>query len=154
MIRRVTLSVITDEILERYSDENYQAEPDDGRPVLIDPGLYPATMVDWSAGFNPMYKKAVLTMRFQIGNEMILGWFTIQSSNATTTVKAGWKSNFLRMYQECFDIRLPRRDRIPMSRFNDAKLEVNRYHLARHFSAIQNGNRRSEYEQQTIYRRI
>jgi hypothetical protein len=31
---------------------------------------------------------------------------------------------------------------------------MNRPHLARHFSAIQNGNRRSEYEQQTIYRRI
>jgi hypothetical protein len=28
------------------------------------------------------------------------------------------------MYQECFDIRLPRRDRIPMSRFNDTELEV------------------------------
>ena len=27
-------------------------------------------------------------------------------------------------------------------------------HLARHFSAIQNGNRRSEYEQQEIYGRI
>ena len=89
MIRRVTLSVITDEILERYSDENYQAEPDDGRPVLIDPGLYPATMVDWSAGFNPMYKKAVLTMRFQIEDEVILGWFTIQSSNATATYSEG-----------------------------------------------------------------
>jgi hypothetical protein len=152
MIRRVTLSVITDEILERYSDENYQAEPDDGRPVLIDPGLYPATMVDWSAGFNPMYKKAVLTMRFQIGNEMILGWFTIQSSNATTTVKAGWKSNFLRMYQECFDIRLPRRDRIPMSRFNDAKLEVNRPQFARHLSVIQNDYDRGDYEQKAIPR--
>jgi len=104
--------VITDEILEQYSDENYQVEPDDDRPVLIDPGLYPATMVDWSAGFNSMYKKSVLTMRFQIGGEVIPGWFNVEPSNATTTVKAGWKSNFLRMYQECFDIRLPRRDRI------------------------------------------
>ena len=119
--------VITDEMLEKYSDPNFRLspeEPDDDRPVLIDEGLYPATMVDWNVGFNPMYKKAVLTMRFQIGNDVILGWFTIQPSNATTTVKAGWKSNFLRMYQECFDIRLPRRDRIPMSRFNDATLEV------------------------------
>ena len=116
--------VITDEMLEQYSDENYQAEPDDDRPVFIEPGLYSATMVDWNVGFNPMYKKSVLTMRFQIEDEVILGWFTIQPSNATTTVKAGWKSNFLRMYQECFDIRLPRRDRIPMSRFNDATLEV------------------------------
>ena len=31
---------------------------------------------------------------------------------------------------------------------------LNRPHLARHFSAIQNGNRRSEYEQQEIYRGI
>ena len=38
--------VITDEMLEQYSDENYQVEPDDDRPVLIESGLYPATMVD------------------------------------------------------------------------------------------------------------
>ena len=31
---------------------------------------------------------------------------------------------------------------------------LNRPQFARHFSAIQNGNRRSDYEQQTIYRRI
>jgi hypothetical protein len=119
--------VITDEILDKYSDPDYlisRDEPHEDRPVLIAEGLYSATMVDWNVGFNPMYKKSVLTMRFQIGNDVILGWFTIQPSNSTTTVKAGWKSNFLRMYQECFDIRLPRRDRIPMSRFNDAKLEV------------------------------
>ena len=116
--------VITDEMLEQYSDENYQAEPDDDRPVFIEPGLYPATMVDWNVGFNPVYKKSVLTMRFQIGEEIIPGWFNIQPSNATTTVKAGWKSNFLRMYQECFDIRLPRRDRVPMSKFEGAQLEV------------------------------
>ena len=124
---KTTSYEITDEILEKYSDPNFRLSPeesDEGRPVLIEPGLYPARMVDWTAGFNPMYKKPVLTMRFQIGDEVIPGWFNIQPSNATTTVKAGWKSNFLRMYQECFDIRLPRRDRIPMSRFNDAKLEV------------------------------
>ena len=124
---RTTSYEITDEILEKYSDPKFRLspeEPGEGRPVLIDPGPYPAAMVDWSAGFNSMYKKAVLTMRFQIGNDVILGWFNIQPSNAATTVKAGWKSNFLRMYQECFDIRLPRRDRIPMSRFNDATLEV------------------------------
>ena len=118
---------ITDEMLEKYSDPDYpisRDEPHEDRPVLISEGLYPATMVDWNVGFNPMYKKSVLTMRFQIGEEVISGWFNIQPSNAATTVKAGWKSNFLRMYQECFDIRLPRRDRIPMSRFNDATLEV------------------------------
>ena len=119
--------VITDEILDKYSDPDYpisRDEPHDDRPVLMAEGLYSARMVDWSAGFNSMYKKAVLTMRFQIGNEVIPGWFNVEPSNATTTVKAGWKSNFLRMYQECFDIRLPRRDRIPMSRFNDTELEV------------------------------
>ena len=124
---KTTSYEITDEILEKYSDPDYpisRDEPHEDRPVLIDEGLYSATMVDWNVGFNPMYKKSVLTMRFQIEDEVILGWFTIQPSNSTTTVKAGWKSHFLRMYQECFDIRLPRRDRIPMSRFNDAKLEV------------------------------
>ena len=110
------------ENLENCNDDNYDV--DDDRPVLIEPGIYSATMVDWNVGFNPVYKKSVLTMRFQIGEEVISGWFNIQPSNATTTVKAGWKSNFLRMYQECFDIRLHRRDRISMSRFNDAKLEV------------------------------
>ena len=110
------------ENLENCNDDNYDV--DDDRPVFIEPGLYPATMVDWNVGFNPVYKKSVLTMRFQIGDEVISGWFNIQPSNATTTVKAGWKSNFLRMYQECFDIRLLRRDRIPMSKFNDATLEV------------------------------
>ncbi len=118
---------ITDEMLEKYSDPDYpisRDEPDDDRPVLIAEGLYSATMVDWHVGFYPMYTKSVLTMRFQIGDEVIRGWFNVEPCNATTTVKAGWKSNFLRMYQECFDIRLPRRDRIPMSRFNDATLEV------------------------------
>ena len=124
---RTTSYEITDEILEKYSDPDYpisRDEPHEDRPVLISEGLYPATMVDWNVGFNPMYKKSVLTMRFQIGDEVISGWFNIQPSNATTTVKAGWKSNFLRMYQECFDIRLPRRDRIPMSKFEGAQLEV------------------------------
>ena len=110
------------ENLENCNDDNYDV--DDDRPVFIEPGLYSATMVNWNVGFNPVYKKSVLTMRFQIGDEVISGWFNVEPSNATTTVKAGWKSNFLRMYQECFDIRLPRRDRIPMSKFNDAKLEV------------------------------
>ncbi len=119
--------VITDEMLEKYSDPDYpisRDEPHEDRPVLIAEGLYSATMVDWNVGFYPMYTKSVLTMRFQIGDEVIRGWFNVEPCNATTMVKAGWKSNFLRMYQECFGIRLPRRDRIPMSRFNDAKLEV------------------------------
>ena len=119
--------VITDEMLDKYSDPDYpisRDEPHEDRPVLISEGLYPATMVDWNVGFNPMYKKSVLTMRFQIGEEVISGWFNIQPSNAATTAKAAWKSNYLRMYEECFDIRLPRRDRIPMSKFNDTELEV------------------------------
>ena len=96
--------VITDEMLEKYSDPDYpisRDELDDDRPVLIAEGLYSATMVDWHVGFYPMYTKSVLTMRFQIGDEVIRGWFNVEPCNATTTVKAGWKSNFLRMYQEC-----------------------------------------------------
>ena len=51
-------------------------------------------------------------------------WFNVQESKSKTTVKAGWKSDFLRMYQACFDIKLERKDRIPMSSFNSVLLKV------------------------------
>ena len=73
---KTTSYEITDEMVEKYSDPDYpisRDEPHEDRPVLIAEGLYPATMVDWSAGFNSMYKKSVFTMRFQIGHEVILG---------------------------------------------------------------------------------
>ena len=55
---------------------------------------------------------------------VIPGWFNIEPSDSETTVKAGWKSNFLRMYQECLGIRLDRRDRISMKPFAGRILEV------------------------------
>ena len=51
-------------------------------------------------------------------------WLNVKPSKGKTTVKAGWHSNFLRMYQETFNIKLGRNDRIPMSRFRDVLLKV------------------------------
>ena len=51
-------------------------------------------------------------------------WFNVKESKSKTTVKAGWKSDFLRMYQSCFDIKLDRKDRIPMSSFDSVLLKV------------------------------
>ena len=119
--------VITDEMLEQYSDYANGAleeDADDERPVLIEAGLYQAELLDWTADYKPMYKKWVLTMKFQIGDHVISGWFNVKPSAAKTTVKAGWKSTFLRMYQECFDTRLTRKDRIPVSRFENVPLQV------------------------------
>ena len=48
----------------------------------------------------------------------------MNESKSKTTVKAGWKSEFLRMYQACFDVKLDRKDRIPMSRFDSDLLKV------------------------------
>ena len=50
-------------------------------------------------------------------------WFNIQPSKGKS-IKAGWRSDFLRMYQECFNTRLDRRDRIPMHRFENVALMV------------------------------
>ena len=69
-------------------------------------------------------------MRFRIVeigefNGVILpAWFNVKESKGKTVVKAGWRSDFLRMYQACFDVRLDRNDRIPMSRFNSVRLKV------------------------------
>ena len=113
---------ITDEMLRAYSDEVY--EKDDSRPVLIEPGVYSAELVDWSKQFSPQFRKFTVVMHFRIGTDVIPGWFNIEPSESKTTIKAGWKSNFLRMYQACLDKRLDRRDRISMRPFEDKPLVV------------------------------
>ena len=113
---------ITDEMLLAYSDEVY--EKDDSRPVLIEPGVYSAELVDWSKQFSPQFRKFTVVMHFRIGTDVIPGWFNIEPSDSKTTIKAGWKSNFLRMYQACLDTRLDRRDRISMRPFEDKPLVV------------------------------
>ena len=60
----------------------------------------------------------------EFNGAIVPGWFNVQPTKSKTTVKAGWRSNFLRMYQECFNIKLERRDRIPMSRFKSIRLKV------------------------------
>ena len=90
---------ITNAMLDEYSNERIE---DDDRPVLIDPGIYKGHL-----------------MNFKIRDEVIPGWFNIAPSESKTTVKAGWKSNFLRMYQGCLDIRLDRRDRISLAPLNN-----------------------------------
>ena len=107
---------ITNAMLDEYSDERIE---DDDRPVLIDPGIYMGHLVDWEKSFNPMFRKYSLVMNFKVKDEVIPGWFNIEPSDSETTVKAGWKSNFVRMYQECLDIRLPRRDRISLMPFHN-----------------------------------
>ena len=105
---------ITDAMLDEYSDERIEV---DDRPVLIDPGIYMGHMMNWEKSFNPMFRKYSLVMNFKIRDEVIPGWFNIEPSDSKTTVKAGWKSNFLRMYQGCLDIRLDRRYRISLAPF-------------------------------------
>ena len=69
-------------------------------------------------------------MRFRITEAgkhhgmLIPGWFNVEPTKSKTTVKAGWRSDFLRMYQDCFDIRLDRRDRIPVGQFMSHRLSV------------------------------
>ena len=59
---------ITDEMLLAYSDEVY--EKDDSRPVLIEPGVYSAELVDWSKQFSPQFRKFTLVMHLHV-----LHWF-------------------------------------------------------------------------------
>ena len=61
-------------------------------------------------------------MKIKNDNEEITGWLNIETREWKNTVKAGWKSNFLRMYQGCLDIRLDRRDRISLAPFNNKPL--------------------------------
>ena len=111
------MKILTDANLEQYTDEFYEVEPEDYRPVLIEPGKYPAELVDWSKEYSRQFRKLTLVMNFRIGADVIPSWFNIEPSDSETTVKAGWKSNFLRMYQGCLNFRLDRRDRISMKPF-------------------------------------
>ena len=118
------MKILTDANLEQYTDEFYEVEPEDYRPVLIEPGNYPAELVDWSKEYSRQFRKLTLVMNFRIGADVIPSWFNIEPSDSETTVKAGWKSNFLRMYQECLNVRLDRRDRISMKPFAGRILKV------------------------------
>ena len=118
------MKILTDANLEQYTDEFYEVEPEDYRPVLIEPGKYPAELVDWSKEYSRQFRKLTLVMNFRIGTDVIPSWFNIEPSDSETTVKAGWKSNFLRMYQGCLNVRLDRRDRISMKPFAGRILEV------------------------------
>jgi len=118
------MKILTDANLEQYTDEFYEVEPEDYRPVLIEPGNYPAELVDWSKEYSRQFRKLTLVMNFRIGADVIPSWFNIEPSDSETTVKAGWKSNFLRMYQGCLNVRLERRDRISMKPFAGRILEV------------------------------
>ena len=106
-------------MLAEFGEDNH--EPDN-RPVLITPGIYMGHLVDWNKSFNPMFRKYLLVMNFWIDYELIPAWFYIEASESETTVRAGWKSNFLRMYQESLNVRLDRRDRISLSPFKQRPL--------------------------------
>ena len=118
------MKILTDANLEQYTDEFYEVEPEDYRPVLIEPGVYPAELVDWSKEYSRQFRKLTLVMNFRIGADVIPSWFNIEPSDSEATVKAGWKSNFLRMYQGCLNVRLERRDRISMKPFAGRILKV------------------------------
>ena len=118
------MKIVTDAMLEHYADQSYEVEPEDDRPVLIAPRTYPAELMNWSKEYSRQFRKLTLVMNFRIGSDVIPGWFNIEPSDSETTVKAGWKSNFLRMYQECLGIRLDRRDRISMKPFAGRILKV------------------------------
>ena len=118
------MKILTDANLEQYTDEFYEVEPEDYRPVLIEPGVYPAELVDWSKEYSRQFRKLTLVMNFRIGADVIPSWFNIEPSDSETRVKAGWKSNFLRMYQGCLNVRLDRRDRISMKPFAGRILKV------------------------------
>jgi len=115
--------VITDEMLEQYEDPEYFDE-DDERPVLIDPGIYRGTLIEWSKTYNPMFKKYSLEMEFDLGGIRLRGWYNIEPSKSETLVKAGWKSDFLRMYQDVLDVRLKRRDRLAPNNFMGKSLAL------------------------------
>ena len=99
------------------------------QPILIEPGNYAAVMIDWKVNYSGYFKKHSLLMHFRIVEMgefygvVLPAWFNIQPSKGKS-IKAGWRSDFLRMYQECFNTRLDRRDRIPMHRFENVALMV------------------------------
>ena len=99
------------------------------RPILIKPGNYAAVMIDWKVNYSGYFKKHSLLMHFRIVEMgefygvVLPAWFNIQPSKGKS-IKAGWRSDFLRMYQECFNTRLDRTDRISMHRFENVALKV------------------------------
>ena len=103
---------------------------DQERPVLIDPGTYDAVLVSWKVNYSGYFRKHVLLMHFRIVEMgrfygvVLPAWFNVKHTKSKTTIKAGWRSDFLRMYQECFNIELERKDRISMAPFNNALLRV------------------------------
>lgn len=117
---------VTDEILGEYSDEMFSEalEEDLDRPVYIDPGIYKGRLIEWGKTYNPMFKKYSLEMTFVLGNQRLRGWYNIEPNDSDTLIKAGWKSDLLRMYQEVFDTRLDRRDRIAPNKFMDKPLAL------------------------------
>ena len=117
---------VTDDILSEYSDEMFSEalEEDLDRPVYIDPGIYKGRLIEWGKTYNPMFKKYSLEMTFVLGNQRLRGWYNIEPNESATLIKAGWKSDLLRMYQEVFDTRLDRRDRIAPNKFMDKPLAL------------------------------
>ena len=107
-----------------------EASIDYERPVLIDPGVYEAVLVDWKVSYSGYFRKHSILMHFRIVEMgkfhgiVLPAWFNVQPAKSKTTIKAGWKSDFLRMYQDCFNIKLERRDRISMTPFDHVLLKV------------------------------
>ena len=89
------------------------------RSILIEPGNYAAVMIDWKVNYSGYFKKHSLLMHFRIVEMgefygvVLPAWLNVKPSKGKTTVKAGWRCNFFRMYQEIFNIKLDRNDRIP-----------------------------------------
>jgi len=108
---------------------NNQEKADKDRPVLISPGSYEAVMIDWKVSYSGFFKKHLLLMHFRIVEMgefygvVLPAWFNVKPSKGKS-IKAGWRSDFLRMYQECFNTRLDRRDRISMHRFENVGFKV------------------------------
>ena len=117
---------LTDELLAKYSDESYseQLDEDLDRPIYIPPGIYEGRLIEWGKTYNPMFKKYSLEMVFSIGNERLRDWFNIELSDSDTQIKAGWKSDLVRMYQECFNERRQRRDRMAPNKFMGKTLKL------------------------------
>ena len=119
--RRMTLA----SVVSLHQEESIDQE----RPVLIDAGVYDAVLVNWKVNYSGYFRKHVLLMHFRIVDMgeyhgvVLPAWFNVKHTKSKTTIKAGWRSDFLRMYQECFDIQLKRTDRISMAPFHNVLLK-------------------------------
>ena len=113
-------------VVPLHQEENI----DHDRPVLIDPGLYESVLVNWKVNYYQYFRKHSLLMHFRIvemgkfHGVVLPAWFNVKHSKSEATIKAGWRSDFLRMYQECFNIQLKRTDRISIAPFNNVLLRV------------------------------